>query len=73
MENTSGRHPTHTLYHVRDMLNKDGSEMGKGKWTKVGAMWEHKDGQGFDVVFEIRVAEERLVARAVDRQSEQGA
>ena len=66
MENSQPKHPTHELYHVRDMRNKDGSESGKGRWTKVGAMWEHKDGKGFDVFFEIRVAEERLVARVVD-------
>ncbi len=66
MENSPARLPAFELFHVRDMLNKDGSESGKGRWTKVGAMWEHKDGKGFDVVFEIKVAEERLVARVVD-------
>ena len=50
--------PTHEVYHVRDIPNQD-----KGFWTKVGAMWQHKDGKGFDIVFDIKVAEPRLVAR----------
>ena len=33
-------------------------------------MWEHKDGKGFDLTFEIRVAEERLVARVVDNKAD---
>lgn len=39
--------PTHTAYVVIDA--KEGSN-GKAQWTAVGAVWPHKNGQGFDLV-----------------------
>ncbi len=35
-------------------------------------MWQHKDGKGFDIVFEIQVAEPRLVARVREEKKEEG-
>jgi len=37
--------PTHELFAV-----KDGAE-GKAFWTKIGAAWPHKDGNGFSLKF----------------------
>ena len=66
MENSNKTPPTHEVYHVRDIPNQ-----AKGFWTKVGAMWQHKDGKGFDIVFEIQVAEPRLVARVREEKKEE--
>jgi hypothetical protein len=38
--------PTHTAYHVRKY--KSGKEE-KSFWTKIGAVWAHSDGEGFNV------------------------
>ncbi len=67
MENSHKTPPTHEVYHVRDIPNQE-----KGFWTKVGAMWQHKDGKGFDIVFEVQVAEPRLVARVREEKKEAG-
>ena len=63
--------PTHEVYHVRDIQGQEGSQK-SGFWTKVGAMWQHKDGKGFDIVFDIKVAEPRLVARVREEKKEAG-
>jgi hypothetical protein len=39
--------PTHTAYVVTD--RKEGSER-KAQWHPVGAIWPHKNGNGFDLV-----------------------
>jgi hypothetical protein len=39
--------PTHTAYVVIDAA--DGSNR-KPHWLKVGAVWPHKNGKGFDLV-----------------------
>jgi hypothetical protein len=38
--------PTHTAYHVRKY--KAGKEE-KSFWTKIGSVWTHKNGQGFNI------------------------
>ena len=67
MENSNKTPPTHEVFHVRDIEGKP-----HGFWTKIGAMWQHKDGKGFDIVFEIQVAEPRLVARVREEKKEAG-
>ena len=39
--------PTHHAYLVEDA--PEGSDR-KARWTKVGAVWPHKNGSGFDLV-----------------------
>jgi hypothetical protein len=39
--------PTHTAYVVKD--SKEGSDK-PAQWREVGAVWQHKNGKGFDVV-----------------------
>jgi hypothetical protein len=44
--NTSERaskSPSHVAYHVRDR------EGGKAFWTRIGSVWEHGDGKGFNI------------------------
>lgn len=38
--NQKGNQPSHILYHVRE----DDSD--KGYWQKIGAGWQHDDGEG---------------------------
>jgi hypothetical protein len=37
-----GTKPTHYAYHI-----SEGSE--KNYWTRIGAVWPHKDGNGFSL------------------------
>lgn len=39
--------PTHNAYIVTDP--KEGSDR-KAQWHQVGAVWPHKNGEGFDIV-----------------------
>jgi hypothetical protein len=47
-ENTMSK-PTHIAYVVIDP--KEGSDK-KAVWRKVGAVWPHKNGNGFDLVID---------------------
>ena len=38
--------PTHIAY----VVTKSAKEGSKGNWTEVGAVWPHKNGEGFDLV-----------------------
>jgi hypothetical protein len=38
--------PTHTAYHVRQY--KAGKDE-KSFWTKIGSVWAHGDGEGFNI------------------------
>ena len=40
--------PTHHVYHVTEKQVGD-----KGYWTKIGAVWPHKDGKGFNMELEL--------------------
>jgi hypothetical protein len=40
--------PTHIAYVVTDP--KEGSDTDKGVWRAVGALWPHKNGNGFDLM-----------------------
>ena len=40
--------PTHTVFHIIE--GKDGKD---NFWLKIGAGWEHKDGDGISLDFEV--------------------
>jgi hypothetical protein len=42
-EAAGSKAPSHVAYHVRDR------EGGKGFWTRIGSVWPHQDGKGFNV------------------------
>lgn len=44
-ENTQTKRPTHSIYVIQ-------GEGQKEHWTKIGAAWQHKDNQGYSLVFE---------------------
>lgn len=53
--------PDFIAFHVRD-----GEEKGKGRgfWTRIGAAWKHKDGEGFNLQLDlVPVSGSRIVLR----------
>ena len=54
---SSGRKPDFIAYSVRDTRD------GKGHWNKVGAAWQHRDGQGLDIQLESLPVNGRLTLR----------
>ena len=41
------RKPSHTAYSIREREGKD------SKWTEIGVAFPHKDGKGFDILFDV--------------------
>jgi hypothetical protein len=40
----SGNQPSHLVYHVEERGDNN-----QDIWTRIGAMWPHKDGKGFNL------------------------
>jgi hypothetical protein len=63
----TGQKPTHELFAV-----KDGKE-GKSFWTKIGAAWPHKDGNGFSLKFDFYPADGQAIQlRVIKAKAEKG-
>ncbi|GGC12655.1 hypothetical protein GCM10011494_34370 [Novosphingobium endophyticum] len=57
--------PALIAYHVPDRE--------KAPWTRIGAAWDHKDGEGFTLQLDlVPVTTGRIVLRAFDPQAEEG-
>lgn len=57
--------PDLIAYHVPD---RD-----KAPWTRIGAAWDHKDGEGFTLQLDlVPVNSGRIVLRAFDAKAEEG-
>jgi hypothetical protein len=56
--------PSHIAYHVR---NREG---GEGYWTRIGAAWAHKDGNGFNIQIETVPLDGRISLRIATEKSE---
>lgn len=41
---TANNQPTHMVYHVEERAGNE-----SGRWTKLGALWPHKDGEGWNM------------------------
>jgi hypothetical protein len=52
--------PTHLAYSVRD-YEKDGKK--DSTWSRIGVVWPHKDGKGFDVNLDALPVTGRVVLR----------
>lgn len=48
MTTETNNRPTHYVYSVRK-----GTNGGKGFWTRIGAAWANKDGEGFSVKLDL--------------------
>lgn len=47
MSQTEQNPPAFLAYHVRD------TEAEKGFWTRIGAAWKHKDGEGYTLQLDL--------------------
>ncbi len=56
--------PTHIAYHVREGQGKDGF------WTRIGAAWQHRDGQGFNIQIETLPLDGRITLRVPSERSQ---
>ncbi len=42
-ETSPSNKPSHYAYHVRE------NAQGKSSWTRIGTVWPHKDGKGYNL------------------------
>jgi hypothetical protein len=56
-ESTPAKAPSYVAYHVRDREGK------KGFWTRIGSVWPHADGKGFNVQIEVVPLDGRITLR----------
>lgn len=63
-----GNAPSHLVYHVEE---REGD--GKDIWTQIGAMWPHKDGNGFNVKLKLQPVDGKLTIRLNEPKTEQAA
>jgi hypothetical protein len=54
-ETTSSKTPTHTVYQVREGKSE------KGFWTRVGAAWPTKNGNGFSIQLDAVPLDGRII------------
>jgi hypothetical protein len=63
-ENAGSKAPSHIAYQVRD---REGS---KGFWTRIGSVWPHADGKGFNIQLECVPLDGRITLRVVSDKKE---
>ena len=64
-EAAGSKAPSHIAYHVKDREGK------KGFWTRVGSVWAHADGQGFNIQLDGLVPlDGRITCRVASEQKE---
>ncbi|MBX3357332.1 MAG: hypothetical protein KF745_02780 [Phycisphaeraceae bacterium] len=66
-QGASGKAPSHTVYHVRDVGT---GEQKKSFWTRIGSAWAHADGKGFNVQVECVPLDGRLTLRVDSEKKE---
>lgn len=64
-ESAASNSPTHYAYQVRDIR---GSE--KSVWTRVGSVWPHADGKGFNIQLDAVPLDGRLSLRTVSEKQD---
>ena len=60
----ASKSPTHVAYHVREVKG------GKGFWTRIGSVWAHSDGKGFNLSVDTFPLDGRIVLRVVSEKKE---
>ncbi|MEO1192911.1 MAG: hypothetical protein AAFY02_14215 [Pseudomonadota bacterium] len=60
-----GPKPDYIAYSVRDTRDR------KGFWRAVGAAWQHRDGEGFDIDLDATPVNGRIVLRELREEREQ--
>jgi len=61
-QNTPGKGPSHIAYHVRE------GEGQKAYFNRIGAVWQHKDGQGFNMQLDTVPIDGRVIVRSVQER-----
>jgi len=64
-ESTSSKAPSHIVYQVRDR-----GEGQPGFFTRIGAAWPHKDGQGFNIQLDCVPLDGRITLRVASERKE---
>lgn len=62
--NASSKAPSHIAYAVRDREGK------RGVWTRLGGVWPHSDGKGFNVQLECVPLDGRITLRIASEDKE---
>ncbi|MCY2936653.1 MAG: hypothetical protein NT172_21130 [Planctomycetota bacterium] len=61
---TSSKAPSHIAYQVRD---REGQ---KGIWTRIGSVWAHGDGNGFNIQLESVPLDGRITLRTASEKKD---
>lgn len=61
----TSKSPDYIAFHVRD-----GEEKGKGFWTRIGAAWMHKDGEGLNLQLDLVPASGGRIVLRVPKEDE---
>ena len=56
--------PSHVAYQVRD---REGQ---KSFWTRIGSVWPHADGKGFNIQLEVAPLDGRISLRVASEKKE---
>lgn len=60
-DTANAKAPTHNAYQVRE-----GSK--QSYWTRIGAAWAHKDGNGFNIILECLPLDGKVTLRTVSEE-----
>ena len=63
-DNTASKTPSHIAYQVKERDEKDTI------WTRIGAMWPHKDGKGFNLQLDAVPLDGRVTFRVPTESKE---
>ncbi len=58
---TNGNAPTHYAYQVKDVDQKS-------YWTRIGAVFTHKDGKGFNILLDSLPLDGKVTIRAASEE-----
>jgi len=64
---TDSKKPTHRAFVVKNFTDKEGQQ--KSHWHRIGSVWPHHDGKGFNVTLESLPTGGRLVLRLDERKA----
>jgi len=62
-QSKNSKGPSHIAYHIRD-----GGEDNKGYFNRIGSVWPHKDGQGFNIQLDSVPVDGRITVRSVQER-----
>ena len=60
--NKASKRPSYIAYSIREREGKD------SKWTEIGVAFPHKDGKGFDILFDVVPLNGRIAMRIQEQK-----